>query len=220
MICHGLISMMKLLLLAAWWLPLTIPSCLDRHPEATVRAPAVFDKRQAGTSIGAKDFFKIYLRVADSTRYYDILWGIESQGHTTTFLPIELTPDKEYSFTITQERPSVQDSVVDRSFKLPHLVKVEEVYKRWDAPPLFDRTVCEVHHRKMQRKLVPVIYGMLGYLYTPEELKTLFPHHQEFVAGGCIVDERKTDKLFVCSECKAMYASWLKLNAHRAYAEK
>lgn len=212
---------MKLLLLSlTLGLSLTIPSCFDQGPAITVRSPANFEKRAAGASIGATDLFDIYLRVVDGTRYFDILWAIESQGRTIAFFPIELTPGKEYMFTIQQERPSIQDSVVEDSFKLPHLVRVEPVYKSLGVPPLFDRSVCEVHHRKMQRKIVPVRYGMLGYLYTPEELKTLFPHHQEFVAGGCLGGERKTDKIFVCPDCKTTYANWMKTNAHRAYSTK
>ena len=211
---------MKLLLALAFGLPLTIPSCLDRAPSVMVTAPATFEKREAGAIIGAHDFFEIYLRVFDGTRGYDILWAIEVGGRTTTLFPIELTPGKDYSFTLVQEQPSVQDSVVGHGFKLPHIVRIEDVYKRWDAPPLYDRTICEVHHCKMQRELVPVTYGLLGYLYTPEELKTLFPHHQEFVAGGCIVDERKTDRLFTCPKCKVTYANWVKINARRAYSAK
>jgi hypothetical protein len=209
---------MKLLLALALGLPLMIPSCLDRPPTITVTAPATFEKREAGVSISAKDFFEIYLRIFDDARSYDILWAIEVQGRTTSFFPVELTPGKDYSFTLVQERPSVQDSVVESGFKLPHIARIEEVYKPRDAPPLYDRAICEVHHCKMQRELVPVTYGMLGYLYTPEELKTLFPHHQEFVAGGCLGGDRKTDRLFACRKCKATYANWLKINARRAYS--
>jgi hypothetical protein len=72
--------MKLLLLIATLGLPLTIPSCLDRHPEMTIRAPAVFDRHPAGASIGHDDFFDVYLRIVDGTRSYEVRWAIEVQG--------------------------------------------------------------------------------------------------------------------------------------------
>ena len=207
-------------LFAVWWLPLIIPSWLDRAPQMTVRAPALFEERAAGQAIGHDDLFDIYLHIVDGTRSHDILWAIKTEGGTTSFFPAELTPGTEYYFTIAQETPSEQDAVVDPNFRLPHLVKIEKVWKQANEPPVYDRRICEVHHRPMRRELVPVIYGMLASLYSDTELKTLFPHSQEFVAGGCLGGERKTDKVFVCAECKRSLTKWLKINAHRAYSQK
>src|SRR5438094_7549477 len=150
---------MKMLLALAFGLPLTIPSCLDRAPTVTVTAPATFEKREAGAIIGEHDFFEIYLRVFDGTRGDEILWAIEVEGRMTTLFPIELTPGKDYSFTLVQEQPSVQDSVVGHGFKLPHIVRIEDVYKRWDAHPLYDCSVCDVHIFTMQSELERVTSG-------------------------------------------------------------
>lgn len=208
---------MRLLLIMALALPFTLRSCWDHPAMITVTAPAKFEKREAGAIIGAKDFCDIYLRFFDGTRCFEVLWGTEIEGRVTSFFPVELTPGQEYAFTFAREKPSVDDSVVNEDIELPHIVRIDKPVNIWNAPALYDREICEVHHCGMQRKSARIVYGMLGTLYTNDELKTLFPHSQEFVAGGCILGDRKTDLIFVCSQCKNAYGDWHKIHARRAY---
>jgi hypothetical protein len=60
---------------------------------------------------------------------------------------------------------------------------------------------CAVHHVKMNRKTVPIIYGLMkfppGY---SEDASRFFPHAGNLYAG-CVVTSRKEDFAWVCDSC-------------------
>ncbi len=205
---------MRLLVLLAF--ALSLSSCREKSAEITVTAPATFERRAAGGNIGAKDRWDIYLRIFDGTTSYDVLWGREDAGQITTVAPIVLTPGKEYDFTLVQETPSQNDVVYHDEFKVTHVVRIVEPERHPSSSALYDREICEVHRSRMRRTKVPIVYGLLGYGHSDDELKTLFPHHQDFVAGGCIDGDKKTDRIFVCPDCKQVYKEWSRTNNRRA----
>ena len=66
---------------------------------------------------------------------------------------------------------------------------------------LFDRAVCEVHRVSMERRVVPVQYGLPVFEYPLEVFNRSFPHYRDHVLGGCCLGEQKTGKTFICAEC-------------------
>ncbi len=67
---------------------------------------------------------------------------------------------------------------------------------------LFDYSVCEIHRLKMIRKEAEVSYGM----FASNECNRRFPHHRDYILGGCIDAGKKTGTLFVCPLCLAACA--------------
>ena len=73
--------------------------------------------------------------------------------------------------------------------------------------------VCNLHHIKMEKRLVPVHYGLLVF-DDPYYLAELcyFPNTREYVNGGCelpALDVQKERQLrFVCPACKQARRQW------------
>ncbi|MBX3743433.1 MAG: hypothetical protein KF712_20780 [Akkermansiaceae bacterium] len=84
-----------------------------------------------------------------------------------------------------------------------------------DGSTIFDRTVCEVHHEKMERRDLSISYGLPDMNYFPPPLVEAkeFPHYREFVLGGCcVVVGRDTQRGFVCSGCVKAFKEWQSKN--------
>lgn len=62
---------------------------------------------------------------------------------------------------------------------------------------LFDRSVCEVHHLPMIQRKVPIEYG----LPVLDIADVKFPHHRNYIQGGCMVMEEKEGDFYVCPVC-------------------
>ena len=73
--------------------------------------------------------------------------------------------------------------------------------------------VCNLHHVKMQKKRVPVHYGLLVF-DDPYYLAELcyFPNAREYVNGGCVLPSLDIGKergwRFVCPACKRAQKQW------------
>ena len=75
--------------------------------------------------------------------------------------------------------------------------------------------VCEIHHCELERKTVPISYGLpMPDRSAPlqKEKAALFPHRTREVNGGCMPMPEKTTKLATCPQCDAAYAAWMKRN--------
>jgi hypothetical protein len=74
---------------------------------------------------------------------------------------------------------------------------------------IYDEAVCEVHHLRMTWKSADVGYG----LYSPATKADAicdrqFPHHADWIRGGCIEGEEKTAFHYVCRACVAATANY------------
>ena len=73
--------------------------------------------------------------------------------------------------------------------------------------------VCNLHHVRMQKKRVPVHYGLLVF-DDPYYLAELcyFPNAREYVNGGCEIPsldfQKERSWRFVCPECKRAQRKW------------
>jgi hypothetical protein len=140
----------------------------------------------------------IYLIIADASHRYELMWAKPPHFSRN----IEIEANRVYTFTIVEEK-SVWSSLFT-----PRIAKVEE-----NGLTIYDREVCEVHQIKMERKKVPILYGL--FRESPGEPAAqvnheLFPHRHDVVLGGCVVerDSPKTDRIYVCRQCRDAYARW------------
>ena len=72
--------------------------------------------------------------------------------------------------------------------------------------------ICEVHHVKMERRMVPVAFG-LPPPPSPEYEQAMhdFPHSSLYVDGGCVTSEKFLHARlpwYVCPECKRAEREW------------
>ena len=147
----------------------------------------------------------VWLSVSDDSKSFEFLWSLSSVR--TRIGSINLATNRTYTFTLRS------DLVASRFVNTPYdfskkaaLVRVEE-----RGQLLWDCEVCEVHKIEMDKKVVPVVYGLLRPdkdTPTAEQDLRLFPHRHEFVAGGCVVGTEKTVETYVCNECKADVVRW------------
>lgn len=72
--------------------------------------------------------------------------------------------------------------------------------------------ICYVHHTRMQRKWLPVVYGLPAIEESPSEDEAAkFPLADEGCwQGGCVVRDVKEKEVYVCGECTAALAAWKK----------
>jgi len=69
---------------------------------------------------------------------------------------------------------------------------------------IFDRSVCGLHHVKMELRNVRVAYGMYGPKNWAESYCIgHFPHFRDFALGGCVVGDAESTSIYVCPKCIA-----------------
>jgi len=84
-----------------------------------------------------------------------------------------------------------------------------------------DTGICNIHHIRMRKKVVPIHWGLV-VIEEPHYSAQLsqFPHAREYVNGGCEYDA-KEDKAkhwrYICPECKR--AEWQWALKHRSLPE-
>jgi hypothetical protein len=154
------------------------------------------------------------LVVADGNHSFDLLWSAQSASGPTLFFPFKLNPRETYVFTIEEQPHNMTEetggpklgSGKSEYIMFPNLVRVTH-----DGTVIYDRAVCEVHHCQMEHRKVPIVYGLFtahGEQPTYKQERTEFPHHTDFLAGGCIVAPKKKDYIYICPQCVAAYQKW------------
>ena len=142
------------------------------------------------------------LLLADDKHSYEVSWAMPPKMQ---FVPVQLDTNHVYTFTVL-EKPY-------HTIIIPQLLKVQA-----DGQTIYDIEVCEVHKIKMQQKEVRISYGLPSRDILPTDTeRQLFPHCREQVLGGCVIspDSPKTERVFVCAECKSGYEKWKADNAER-----
>jgi hypothetical protein len=106
-------------------------------------------------------------------------------------------------FVVVSKREHVDwaDLNEDAAAEHQQLVRVSEGDK-----VLLDRSVCSLHHVKMEKRKVEIIYG----LWAPPSEADLycvnhFPHCADYALGGCAVtdDSPKSAVIYICPKCVA-----------------
>ncbi len=141
----------------------------------------------------------VYLLIADSKHNFDIAWSMPPRF---SLFPVSLQTNRTYTFTVLEEPY--------KDIKVPKVIRV-----RQDDKVIYDQEICELHGTQMEYKTVRIAYGLIRPKPgepSGEDEKRLFPHRREISFGGCCVepDSPKTEKVFVCGQCKAAYENWKK----------
>lgn len=143
----------------------------------------------------------------------EVPWSIEGYRRA----PAELTAGRTYTMTLLdldgldnyalearlsdREHKNWHDAVDDsKSYLLAQIQDGERV--------MFDRSVCEIHHAQMPAKRVEVVYGLVGLTEANATCEREFPHHRDYILGGCLVGDDKTGLLFICPKCVAACAEY------------
>jgi hypothetical protein len=76
-----------------------------------------------------------------------------------------------------------------------------------------DSGICNIHHIRMQRKMVPISFGGPLRFDTPFYYATMryFPNAREHINGGCVIDKKllgKKKPRYVCPVCKRAEREW------------
>jgi hypothetical protein len=81
----------------------------------------------------------------------------------------------------------------------------------WTKRALKDEEgLCKVHHEKLTRATVPLLYGLLpGPLYSKETEEGLFPNALTSVEAGCIVMAVKEAIVLQCQKCIEAKTKWV-----------
>jgi len=168
----------------------------------TPKQAAIIASKPTLVSIVAKPKFEsrdqfTYLVIGDTNRNYEIVWSVSTNA---PHVQISLDTNRVYTFTVAQTS--------GRNIDILELHSVVS-----DDQAIYDIEVCEVHKTKMAHKEVPIIYGLVKQPVGEPSIdiqRKSFPHHREYSLGGCVItdDNPKTEKRYVCSECKNAYANW------------
>jgi hypothetical protein len=80
------------------------------------------------------------------------------------------------------------------------------------APAVRAADECPVHHIKMTATALPIGYGMppIDEFDDADVAVELFPFGRNYVRGGCVKEQKKTEDGFLCPECVTARAAWLK----------
>jgi hypothetical protein len=149
-----------------------------------------------------------FLTLSNHQHSYMVWWPLDPRfkGAST------IQSNEVYTFTVVEE-PSTSITFPVTNIIIPDVVRIEQ-----GGRVIYDIEECEIHHTRMERKEVPISYGLPCLLAgepTVDVEQRLFPHRREFVLGGCTILETSpnTKDLYVCRECRTAYENWKKEHA-------
>ena len=209
-------------LLANWWIAtrwIEIEPWMPRIVEYPLPAPRFH-------SITARPIFQqrvgySEMVIADSCRSFtwfaqDIHRRLLDPGKTYEFT-IEETAEMPFLFPPGESRQG--DSVVVTGSIHPP----DPFHFRWnpeivtidrEGSRIYDRSVCEVHGEKMERRDLTISRGYFvpsASSPTFDDEANLFPHHREYILSGLCTSINgmpETEKGFVCTSCKGAFSKW------------
>ncbi|HEV8618349.1 MAG TPA: hypothetical protein VGQ70_02545, partial [Candidatus Udaeobacter sp.] len=99
-----------------------------------------------------------------------------------------------------REHVDWNDAVDEAHSSFQQLVRISV-----DNNTVFDRSVCSLHHVKMERRKAEIAYGMLAYSKAESFCIDHYPNFQDYAAGGCVMsdDSPKSTAIYVCPKCVA-----------------
>jgi hypothetical protein len=110
--------------------------------------------------------------------------------------------DAPAAFVSDRVHKSHKDRVDDSEFFA--LVRIKHA-----GAVIFDESVCEVHKTPMQRTKAEIAYGMIGPGSEADAVcEQKYPHHIDWIRGGCMGRDAQTAFHYVCPECVAATAKY------------
>jgi hypothetical protein len=145
-----------------------------------------------------------YLVLTNEKHSCELLWAMDPK---VEFFPVTLDTNRVYLFTVAErQRIFTLPQRPDRIISVPDLRRI-----RQDGKTIYDIEVCEVHKTRMEPREVQIVYGL--FRRGPDEPsddieQRLFPHCNEYSLGGCTGMGEKTERVYVCADCKKAYDKW------------
>ena len=72
--------------------------------------------------------------------------------------------------------------------------------------------ICEVHHRTMDKTVVPIHYGLMPFPPRSQALYSAstntFPHAQDSLNPSCVVSSEREAMIYTCPECVSVRHQW------------
>lgn len=168
---------------------------------------------------------KTYSGVVNEKTVDDSRWVVLSDHGTVIELPIAtpgypqqiiLTAGRTYSVTMLEELTDDINTIIGVVSKREHadwfdavddagLTGIQQLVRITEGDTVvFDRSVCSLHHEKMELRTVEIGYGM----YAPKSwaesyCMSHFPHFRDFALGGCVGRDAESTSIYVCPKCVA-----------------
>jgi hypothetical protein len=155
----------------------------------------------------------------------DQRWVVLSDHGTVIELPIatpgypqqiNLTVGRTYSVTMLEEWADDINAILGVVSKREHadwfdavddagLTGIEQLVRITEGSTVvFDRSVCSLHHEKMELRKVEISYGMYAPgSWAESYCMSHFPHFRDFALGGCVGRESQTTSIYICPKCVA-----------------
>ena len=157
-----------------------------------------------------------YLVLGSGESAIELYWSSVSPSKTSSMYPLTLNTTDIYSFVVERTKHEVahypaKEKLLSNAANRAVCYTYDVIRVAQSGRVLFDRSICEVHHTLMKREQLPISYGLPARRFlepTSNEFSSLFPHHQEFVLGGCVVGKDKTALTFVCQKCRDARKAW------------
>ena len=145
-----------------------------------------------------------YLVLTNGPHSCELLWAVDPK---LEFFPVTLDTNRVYVFTVAERQriftvPQRRDTII----AVPELRRIQQ-----DGRTIYDIEVCEVHKTRMEPKEVQIVYGLFrrGPDEPSEDIEQqTFPHNREYSLGGCVGLGEKTERIYVCADCKKAYDKW------------
>jgi hypothetical protein len=166
-----------------------------------------------------------YSGVAKEKNVDDQRWVVLSDHGTVIELPIatpgypqqiNLTAGRTYSVTMLEEWADDINTILGVVSKREHadwldavddagLTGIEQLVRITEGGTVvFDRSVCSLHHEKMELRTVRIGYGMYASgSWAESYCMSHFPHFRDFALGGCVGREPETTSIYICPKCVA-----------------
>jgi hypothetical protein len=129
---------------------------------------------------------------------------------------ITLTTGRTYSVTMLEELADDINTVTGVVSKREHadwfdavddagLIGIQQLVRITEGGEVvFDRSVCSLHHEKMELRTVKIGYGMYAPgSWAESYCMSHFPHFRDFALGGCVVGDAESTSIYVCPKCVA-----------------
>jgi hypothetical protein len=147
-------------------------------------------------------------------------WFVLRDGNATVEIPLwksdpallNLKRDTSYDVTVLDEEfedLQVQIAIVGHREHVDWDDAVNEAHSSFQqlvristaGMIVFDRSVCRLHHVKMERRNVNVAYGMLEYSKAESYCIAHYPNFRDYAVGGCNVGDTKSTPIYICPKC-------------------
>jgi len=147
-------------------------------------------------------------------------WFVLRDGDVVVEIPlgrfdpelVDLKADARYDVTVLDENSEdlqTDIAIIGHREHVDWNDAIDEAHSSFQQLPristagkvVFNRSICSVHHIKMEKRNVEVAYGMLAHSKAESYCSAHYPNFRDYAVGGCIVGDAKSTSIYVCPKC-------------------